>query len=91
MKPAHPLISPSSSFCAGVDSGEMEVQRQGEGEDEERWKDRQNSREDEGAQRRTESTIHTVPELLLDSMQVDRQTSAHYYCFTQRNVLLFSC
>ncbi|XP_035534963.1 midasin [Morone saxatilis] len=53
----------------GVDSGEMEVQRQGEGEEEERWKDRQNIREDERAERSTESTIHTVPELLLDTMQ----------------------
>ncbi|XP_051265817.1 midasin isoform X2 [Dicentrarchus labrax] len=53
----------------GVDSGEMEVQRQGEGEEEERWKDQQNIRKDERAERSTESTIHTVPELLLDTMQ----------------------
>uniref|UniRef100_A0A8C9XGE6 Midasin AAA ATPase 1 n=1 Tax=Sander lucioperca TaxID=283035 RepID=A0A8C9XGE6_SANLU len=52
----------------GVDSGEMEVQRQGE-EEEERWKDRLKPREEELADRRTESTIHTVPELLLDTMQ----------------------
>uniref|UniRef100_A0A8C4E441 Midasin n=1 Tax=Dicentrarchus labrax TaxID=13489 RepID=A0A8C4E441_DICLA len=55
----------------GVDSGEMEVQRQGEGEEEERWKDQQNIRKDERAERSTESTIHTVPELLLDTMQVE--------------------
>lgn len=55
----------------GVDSGEMEVQRQGEGEEEEMWKDRQNQREEEErTERSTESTIHTVPELLLDTVQV---------------------
>ncbi|KAM6905784.1 midasin isoform 2-T2 [Lycodopsis pacificus] len=53
----------------GIDSGEMEVQRQGEEEEEERWKDRQNTREEERAARRGESTIHTVPELLLDTTQ----------------------
>lgn len=53
----------------GVDSGEMEVQRQGE--EEEMWKDRQNQREEEErTERSTESTIHTVPELLLDTVQV---------------------
>ncbi|XP_071334594.1 midasin isoform X2 [Trachinotus anak] len=53
----------------GADSGEMEAQRQGEEEEEEeRWKDRQHPRE-ERAERSTESTIHTVPELLLDTMQ----------------------
>ncbi|KAI3364212.1 hypothetical protein L3Q82_010816 [Scortum barcoo] len=51
----------------GVDSSEMEVQRQGE--EEERWKEPQNPREEERAERSTESTIHTVPELLLDSTQ----------------------
>ncbi|XP_034383470.1 midasin isoform X2 [Cyclopterus lumpus] len=53
----------------GMDSGEMEVQRPGEEEEEERSKDRQNPREEERAARLTESTIHTVPELLLDTMQ----------------------
>ncbi|XP_031717306.1 midasin isoform X2 [Anarrhichthys ocellatus] len=53
----------------GIDSGEMEVQRQGEEEEEERWKDRQNTREEERAARCGESTIHTVPELLLDTTQ----------------------
>lgn len=68
MKHAHPLTSAS---CSGVDSGEMEVQNQGDGEEEEKWKDRLNLREEEQAERRTESTIHTVPELLLDTMQVE--------------------
>uniref|UniRef100_A0A8C3A899 Midasin n=1 Tax=Cyclopterus lumpus TaxID=8103 RepID=A0A8C3A899_CYCLU len=42
---------------------------QKEEEEEERSKDRQNPREEERAARLTESTIHTVPELLLDTMQ----------------------
>ncbi|XP_039980712.1 midasin isoform X5 [Xiphias gladius] len=52
-----------------VDSGEMEVERQGEEEDQDRWKERQHPREEERAERSTESTIHTVPDLLLDTMQ----------------------
>ena len=68
--PAHPHTFPSSSL-AGVDSGEMEVQTQGEEEDPESWKDRQYPRDDdERADRSRESTIHTVPDLLLDPMQV---------------------
>lgn len=48
----------------------MEVQR--EGEEEDTWKDRQNkgAEEEERAERSTESTIHTVPELLLETQQV---------------------
>lgn len=53
----------------GADSGEMEVQRQGE-EEEEMREDRQNPREEDRAERSSESTIHTVPELLLDALQV---------------------
>ncbi|KAM4522940.1 midasin [Odontesthes bonariensis] len=52
----------------GADSGEMEVQRQGEEDEEERGEGRP-PREDEPAQRSKESTIHTVPELLLDNLQ----------------------
>lgn len=63
-------LPPPLLLVQGVDSGEMEVQRQGEEEEEELWKDRQNPREEERAERSTESTIHTVPELLLDTMQV---------------------
>lgn len=72
MKPPLCLISPSSSSSIGVDSSEMEVQRQEEGEKEdteETGKDRQNVRE-KRAERNTDSTIHTVPELLLDHEQV---------------------
>jgi len=48
------------------------VQRPGEEEEEERSKEQQKPREEERAARRTESTIHTVPELLLlDTMQVE--------------------
>lgn len=48
----------------------MEVQR--EGDEEDTWKDRQNkgAEEEERAERSTESTIHTVPELLLETQQV---------------------
>ncbi|XP_042247008.1 midasin [Thunnus maccoyii] len=53
----------------GIDSGEMEVQMQGEEEEEDRLKDHQHPRDEERAERSTESTIHTVPELLLDAMQ----------------------
>ncbi|CAK6975580.1 Hypothetical predicted protein [Scomber scombrus] len=53
----------------GVDSGEMEVQMQGEEEEEDRLKEHQHTRDEERAERSTESTIHTVPELLLDTMQ----------------------
>ncbi|KAM3861280.1 midasin [Diretmus argenteus] len=50
----------------GLDSGEIEAQRQGEEEeDEERRKDRQRPEDEEQPERSTESTIHTVPELLL--------------------------
>lgn len=48
----------------------MEVQRQGAEQEEERWKE-EHPKEEERAARRTDSTIHTVPELLLDPMQVD--------------------
>ncbi|XP_041660686.1 midasin isoform X2 [Cheilinus undulatus] len=57
----------------GADSGEMEVQTPVEGEEEERWKDRQNTREEEREERSTESTIHTVPELLLENMQKEER------------------
>ncbi|XP_071391101.1 midasin-like [Centroberyx affinis] len=53
----------------GLDSGEMEAQRQGEEEEEERSKDRQRPKDEERPERSTESTVHTVPELLLDTLQ----------------------
>uniref|UniRef100_A0AAQ6AJN3 Midasin n=1 Tax=Amphiprion ocellaris TaxID=80972 RepID=A0AAQ6AJN3_AMPOC len=40
-------------------------------EEEEKWKDRQQLREEDKAERSTESTIHTVAELLLETMQVN--------------------
>lgn len=81
VKLAHDL--PLLFTCAGVDSGEMEVQRQGEGEEEERRKDPQNPREEERGERSTESTIHTVPELLLDTMQVENhQQLLHTLSYT---------
>ncbi|XP_034018727.1 midasin-like [Thalassophryne amazonica] len=49
----------------GADSREMDMQWQGEEGEEERLEDSKHLREEEGAKRSTESTIHTVPELLL--------------------------
>ncbi|XP_023122208.2 midasin [Amphiprion ocellaris] len=63
-------LDSSKASQKGVDSGEMEVQQQGEKEEEEeKWKDRQQLREEDKAERSTESTIHTVAELLLETMQ----------------------
>uniref|UniRef100_A0A674DWW2 Midasin n=1 Tax=Salmo trutta TaxID=8032 RepID=A0A674DWW2_SALTR len=52
----------------GLDSGELEALRQHE-EDEERPKDTQGHSDEECPERSTESTIHTVPELLMDTLQ----------------------
>ncbi|KAM7394956.1 hypothetical protein PAMA_006612 [Pampus argenteus] len=57
----------------GVDSGEMEVQMQGEEKEDDRSKDRQHLSEEDRAERSTESTIHTVPQLLLDTMQKEER------------------
>uniref|UniRef100_A0A3Q1FB83 Midasin AAA ATPase 1 n=1 Tax=Acanthochromis polyacanthus TaxID=80966 RepID=A0A3Q1FB83_9TELE len=63
-------LDSSKASQKGVDSGEMEVQQQGEKEEEEeKWKDRQQLREEDKAERSTDSTIHTVAELLLETMQ----------------------
>lgn len=74
----------NTSSCTGVDSGEMDVQMKGEEEEEEdRMKEQQRAKEEERAERSTESTIHTIPELLLDTMQVHTGThtihSHHYH------------
>uniref|UniRef100_A0A665VA47 Midasin n=1 Tax=Echeneis naucrates TaxID=173247 RepID=A0A665VA47_ECHNA len=63
-------LDSSKASHQGADSGEMEVQRQQEDEEEEKWKDRQHPREEQ-AERSTESTIHTVPELLLEQAETD--------------------
>uniref|UniRef100_A0A3Q3KQB7 Midasin n=1 Tax=Mastacembelus armatus TaxID=205130 RepID=A0A3Q3KQB7_9TELE len=60
----------------GVDSGEMEVQMQGEEEEKDRGKNPQYPKE-ERSERSSESTIHTVPELLLDTMQVHNYYNNH--------------
>ncbi|XP_030578137.1 midasin [Archocentrus centrarchus] len=62
-------LDASKASQRGADIGEMEVQRQGVEQEEEGWKEKQQPKEEERAARRTDSTIHTVPELLLDSMQ----------------------
>lgn len=58
----------------------MEVQKEGEEEEaeEDKWKERQNKGgEEERAERSTDSTIHTVPELLLllEAQQVSLPSS----------------
>uniref|UniRef100_A0A3B3CZB6 Midasin n=1 Tax=Oryzias melastigma TaxID=30732 RepID=A0A3B3CZB6_ORYME len=53
--------------------GEMEVQRQAEEEEDERQKDRQQAGDEERAERSTESTVHTVPELLMEDTQVPEE------------------
>uniref|UniRef100_A0A8D3BW26 Midasin n=1 Tax=Scophthalmus maximus TaxID=52904 RepID=A0A8D3BW26_SCOMX len=73
-------LKPEQLDSSKASQKEMEVQRQGEEEeDQERWKDRQPPRGEERAERSTESTIHTVPELLLDTMQVHN----HRFCVLQ--------
>eukprot|EP00063_Salmo_salar_P024834 XP_013999669.1 PREDICTED: midasin-like [Salmo salar] len=52
----------------GLDSGELEALRLHD-EDEERPKDTQGHNDEERPERSTESTIHTVPELLMDTLQ----------------------
>lgn len=53
-----------------MDSGDIEVQMQGEDEEnKDKLKDRELHNEDH-KEKSTESTIHTVPELLLESTQV---------------------
>ncbi|XP_061563343.1 midasin [Cololabis saira] len=67
-------LDSNKSSKKGVDSGELDVQMQGEEEEEdERRKDQQQSREDNRAERSTESTIHTVPELLQDALQKEER------------------
>lgn len=51
----------------------MEVQKPEEDDKEERVRDRQNAIKEELAERCTESTIHTIPELLMDTMQVKKK------------------
>ncbi|XP_075869163.1 midasin [Nelusetta ayraudi] len=60
-------LDASKASHKGLDGGEMEVQKEGE-EEEDKWKERQNKgqeEEEERAERSTDSTIHTIPELLL--------------------------
>lgn len=62
-------LDTSNKIQKGVDSGDIEVQMQGEDEEnKDKLKDRQLHNEDH-KEKSTESTIHTVPELLLESTQ----------------------
>lgn len=60
----------SSSSPEGADSSEMELQTVEETMEEDKWREGQNSREQQ-TERTRESTYHTDPELLLmDNVQV---------------------
>ncbi|KAM9782721.1 LOW QUALITY PROTEIN: midasin [Neosynchiropus ocellatus] len=61
-------LDSNKSSRRGLDAGEMEVQKQElEEEEEEQVKDTHHQGEEMRAERSAESTIHTVPELLLDA------------------------
>ncbi|XP_068197957.1 midasin isoform X4 [Antennarius striatus] len=65
------LLDSTKASHKGADKGEMEVQELKEGEEEEEeemWKN-QDVSETEPTERSTASSVHTVPELLLDSLQ----------------------
>lgn len=56
----------------GVENGDLEAQRQREDEEdeEERSEDAGDDEDEKRPERSCESTIHTVPELLTDTLQV---------------------
>ncbi|XP_041950170.1 midasin [Alosa sapidissima] len=54
----------------GLDSGELEAQRLGEEEEEENRPQGRRGSDEERPERSMESTIHTVPELLADTLQL---------------------
>lgn len=63
-------LDTSNTNKKGMDSGDMEVQTQAEDqEDQDKCKDRAVQNKDELKERGSESTIHTVPDLLLESVQ----------------------
>lgn len=67
--PGKELVT-SLSALAGLESGELEPQRQGEEEEEESKPELKRGHDEERPERSTESTIHTVPELLVDMLKV---------------------
>ncbi|XP_012709437.2 midasin isoform X1 [Fundulus heteroclitus] len=60
-------LDSSKSYQKGVESGDIEAQMQDE--QDERLKDQQQPREEERAPRSSQSTIHTVPAFLLNTLQ----------------------
>ena len=63
---------------SGLDSGEMEVQRRREEEEEdEEGKDERDAEDEEQRDRTNESTIHTVPELLMEITEVHTHSQTH--------------
>lgn len=70
----------------------MEVQRQEEEEEEERQRD-QHPREEGRSERSTESTFHTVPQLLLETTLVDGccNTTSQPFLWVLQPLCLFIC
>uniref|UniRef100_A0A7N8XVL1 Midasin n=1 Tax=Mastacembelus armatus TaxID=205130 RepID=A0A7N8XVL1_9TELE len=71
-----PELMPEEQDSTKASTKEMEVQMQGEEEEKDRGKNPQYPKE-ERSERSSESTIHTVPELLLDTMQVHNYYNNH--------------
>ncbi|CAL8311820.1 unnamed protein product [Lota lota] len=60
------LLDSTRTSKKGLDSGEVELKRKQDEEEEEERKDGRDAEEEEQRDRTTESTIHTVPELLME-------------------------
>lgn len=73
------------SLCIDVAIGEMELPRQEEEQEKERWMDQYHSGEKEHVERTTESTSHISPKLLLKTTQVNihytKESSLFTYLF----------
>ncbi|XP_061756335.1 midasin isoform X2 [Nerophis ophidion] len=63
----HEKLDPTNATQKGIENGEMELQKQENDEDERM--DSQPPRSKDKAEKNTESTFHTVPELLINNMQ----------------------
>lgn len=55
---------------SGLECGDLEAQKQADDEEKEKTETQRSSNEEEMKERSDESTIHTVPELLMDTQKV---------------------